>query len=222
MQIQCPCCDVLFNIEEGFTSIEGKQLAALFAALEPTLGKAVLHYLRLFNPSKRALKISKAIKLVEELTSMVNTGVISADARTNEVKAATSKLWVMGIEQMLEQRDKLTLPLNGHNYLRKVVYSLASEPQIVATEKAANTQANNYGAVEYNERLGRIEADLRLNLISVDKAKQLISALNAEFSVYVSKLKQQKEIDKRDQAKQASTVSDHLTKIKQKLKNFKR
>ncbi len=66
MQLQCPCCDAIFNIEEGFTSIEGKQLAALFAELEPHLGKAVLSYLRLFNPAKRGLKLSKAIKVVEE------------------------------------------------------------------------------------------------------------------------------------------------------------
>ncbi len=42
-------------------------------------------------------------------------------------------MWVVGIEQMVEQRNKLTLPLNNHNYLRAIVYGIASDPtQVVA------------------------------------------------------------------------------------------
>ena len=42
MRLQCPCCGEQFPFEAGFADAEGKQLAALFADLEPRLGRAVL------------------------------------------------------------------------------------------------------------------------------------------------------------------------------------
>lgn len=92
MRIQCPCCGEQFPFEAGFADAEGKQLAALFADLEPRLGRAVLAYLRLFSPAKRSLRTTKAIKLVEELMLLVNAGSVTRDARTNESKPASLAL----------------------------------------------------------------------------------------------------------------------------------
>ena len=160
MQLQCPCCDAQFNIEEGFTSFEGKQLAALFASLEPVLGKAILYYLRLFNPAKRGLKTAKAIKLVEDLIALVKAGTVTRDARTSETKQADSKMWVAGIEQMLEQRDKLTLPLNNHNYLRAIVWGIASDPkQVAALKPATNKPKITDSKLLKQEKYSKIKAD---------------------------------------------------------------
>ena len=165
MKLQCPCCDAQFNIEEGFTSFEGKQLAALFASLEPVLGKAILYYLRLFNPAKRGLKTAKAIKLVEDLIALVKAGTVTRDARTSETKQADSKMWVAGIEQMLEQRDKLTLPLNNHNYLRAVVWGIACDPkQVILTTQIDTKKTSNKQA--FHDAYTKLVGDLSLGLIT--------------------------------------------------------
>lgn len=178
MQLQCPCCDAIFNLEEGFTSTEGKQLAALFAGLEPTLGKAILYYLRLFTPSKKGLKTTKAIKIVEELISLVRLGTVTRDARTNDVKPATIKMWVAGIEQMLDQRDKLSLPLNNHNYLRTIVWSIANDPSTVITTIKPIKKTN--GRAEINELFSKIIGDLKLGLIDQATADERIAALKGQ------------------------------------------
>ena len=70
MQLQCPCCGEQFPIEAGFADADGKKLAALLAGLDPKLGRAVLNYLRLFSPAKRGLRMTRAIRLVEELLDL--------------------------------------------------------------------------------------------------------------------------------------------------------
>ena len=128
MQLQCPCCGEQFPVEAGFADADGKKLAAMLAGLDPKLGRAVLNYLRLFSPAKRSLRMTRAIKLLEELLDLVNAGTVQKDARTNDSKPAPPRIWTAGIEQMLIARDRLSLPLDNHNYLRTVVYGIASDP----------------------------------------------------------------------------------------------
>ncbi|HBP0065760.1 TPA: hypothetical protein L5P25_006807, partial [Pseudomonas aeruginosa] len=111
MQLQCPCCGEQFPVEAGFADTDGKRLAALFAGLDPKLGRAILNYLRLFSPAKRGLRMTRAIKLVEELLNLVNTGTVQKDARSNDTKPASPRLWTTGIEQMITGRERLQLPL---------------------------------------------------------------------------------------------------------------
>lgn len=176
MQLQCPCCSEQFPFEAGFADAEGKQLAALFAALEPKLGRAVLNYLRLFSPAKRSLRMVKAIRLVEELVALVNTGRVQCDARTPDFKPAPPRLWVAGIEQMIVQRDRLQLPLENHNYLRAVVWGIAADPAQV--ESAAPKEAvRENAAMVFNEAYNRIKADMLLGLIDEVEGKQRLAAL---------------------------------------------
>lgn len=174
MKLQCPCCDALFNIEEGFTAIDGKKLAALLASVEPSLGKTIIAYLNLFSAPKRGLKMAKAIKLVEDLMALVNAGTVTRDARSNDIKKATTPMWVAGIEQMLESRNKLTIPLNNHNYLRAIVWSIANDPSQVLTVLPKKAQAT---PVNRNEEYSKIIGSLRLGLISNEEAEQKIKEL---------------------------------------------
>ena len=174
MQLQCPCCGEQFPIEAGFADADGKKLAALLAGLDPKLGRAVLNYLRLFSPAKRGLRMTRAIKLVEELLDLVNAGTVQKDARTNDSKPAPPRIWTAGIEQMLIARDRLTLPLENHNYLRAVVYGIASDPaQASLAAPAKPSRAAGPTALEImQEEFGRIDADLRLGLIDVEEAER--------------------------------------------------
>ncbi|MDH1211096.1 hypothetical protein N5C38_08515 [Pseudomonas chengduensis] len=177
MQLQCPCCGEQFPIEAGFADADGKKLAAMLAGLDPKLGRAVLNYLRLFSPAKRGLRMTRAIKLLEELLDLVNAGTVQKDARTNDSKPAPPRIWTAGIEQMLIARDRLTLPLENHNYLRAVVYGIASDPvQVQATAPAKPARAAATTQQILQDALGRIEADRRLGLINEEEAERRIAA----------------------------------------------
>ncbi|MGP1666583.1 MAG: hypothetical protein ACTS5I_11865, partial [Rhodanobacter sp.] len=47
-------------------------------------------------------------------------------------RPAPASAWVAGIEQMLQQSDRLTLPLTAHGYLRQVVFGIADNADAVA------------------------------------------------------------------------------------------
>lgn len=178
MQMQCPCCGEQFPFEAGFADADGKQLAALFAKLDPKLGRAVLNYLRLFSPAKRGLRMTKAVRLVEELLALVEAGQVQRDARTSETKPAPSRLWAAGIEQMVTGRDRLQLPLENHNYLRAVVWGIASDPvqaQAAAPAKPPRAAATPQQAMQ--DAIGRIEADVRLRIIDKEEGERRIAAL---------------------------------------------
>ncbi|HCL40577.1 MAG TPA: hypothetical protein DHW73_04290 [Pseudomonas sp.] len=181
MQLTCPCCGEQFPLEAGMADDEGKRLAALFAGMEPKLGKAVLQYLRLFSPAKRSLRTSKAIRLVEDLLALVTPGTVTRDARTTDTRRATPTLWAMGIEQMLSAREKLTLPLDNHHYLRAVVYGLAGDAQATAAAAEADRSrrsSNGPGRpADYFEKLARINGDEALKLITPEQAEKMRSEL---------------------------------------------
>lgn len=182
MQLQCPCCGEQFPFEAGFADADGKRLAALLAGLEPKLGRAVLNYLRLFSPAKRGLRMTKAIRLVEELVDLVNAGEVQRDARTSDSKPAPARVWVAGIEQMVLGRERLQLPLENHNYLRAVVYGIAADPAQAVHHQAA-PKARNAGPTAQQllqEVFGRIDADLRLGLIDEEEAERRRSAARGE------------------------------------------
>lgn len=172
MQIQCPCCGENFPFEAGFADADGKQLAALFAKLDPKLGRAVLNYLRLFSPAKRGLRMTRAIRLVEELLALVEAGQVQRDARTTESKPAPSRVWAAGIEQMVTGRDRLQLPLENHNYLRAVVWGIASDPVQTAAVTPARPGKQISAGQAIQEAIGRIEADRRLGLINEEEAER--------------------------------------------------
>lgn len=172
MQIQCPCCGENFPFEAGFADADGKQLAALFAKLDPKLGRAVLNYLRLFSPAKRGLRMTRAIRLVEELLALVEAGQVQRDARTTESKPAPPRVWAAGIEQMVTGRDRLQLPLENHNYLRAVVWGIASDPVQTAAVAQVRPGKQISAGQAIQEAIGRIEADRRLGLIDEEEAER--------------------------------------------------
>lgn len=173
MQLHCPCCGEQFPFESGFADADGKRLAALLAEVDPKLGRSVLNYLRLFSTGKRGLRLSRAVRLVEDLLELVKSGQVQRDSRTNEVKPATPKAWLDGVERVLATRERLQLPLENHNYLRAVVYGVVSEPtQIKAPAPAKPISAAASARQKLQEEIGRIDADLRLGLIDELEAER--------------------------------------------------
>lgn len=132
MKATCPDCGTQGHVTAFFADEEGKRLAAALAGLSPELGRATLAYLGLFKPAKTALRLARATKLVQELTVLVAAGSVCKDERGNARRPCNQYTWAAGIEQMLQQRASLSLPLDNHHYLRAVVYGLADKADAAA------------------------------------------------------------------------------------------
>lgn len=180
MRLSCPCCGQHFPLEAGFAEADGKRLAALFTQCDPKLGRALLDYLRLFSAPSRNLRLPKAIALVEELLALVDTGVVQRDARSPDSRPASTAHWVMGMEHMLSSRERLTLPLDSHRYLRAVVWGLAAEPLAVnPPPKHEPSKRSDPTAPNPLEEHSKITGDLMLGLIDQAEAERRRQALTA-------------------------------------------
>ncbi|HEY4294535.1 hypothetical protein [Luteibacter sp.] len=135
INVTCPACSTAFPIEAGLVEGDAKRLALVVAEMEPIVARAALAYLRLFKPAKTTLRLTKAAAVLAELEELVNAAQVCADERSGMRRAATPAMWAAGMEQMLNNRADLNLPLGNHNYLRKVVYALADQPAAHAERK---------------------------------------------------------------------------------------
>lgn len=140
MHATCPHCAFQAEIEAFFADDEGKRLAAVVAELPAECGRAVLAYLRLFKPAKTGLRTARAVKLAREVVALVAAGTVCKDERSGVRRPTSPSMWAQGIEQMLAQRDRLTLPLETHGYLRAVVFGLADSAD-AAAERQRETDA---------------------------------------------------------------------------------
>lgn len=145
MHLTCPCCSESFPIAAGLLEPDGKRFGMLLAGMEPALGRATMEYLPLFAPGKQKLRLAKAVKLVAALDALVREGTVCRDERNGVRRPATAALWVAGIEQMLAQRDRLTLPLANHNYLRMVVFGLADQADHAAEQQRESDRRSGAG-----------------------------------------------------------------------------
>lgn len=178
MNVTCPQCQTRFPLAAGFLDDDGKRLAALMAGMEPALGRAVITYLGLFKPAHQSLRTSRAVKLVRELVDLVEPGSVCKDERGGVRRPATAATWAAGIEQMLAEPGRLTLPLTNHRYLRAIVYGLADhadavreahrDEQLRAQARTQTVQAQR--GTSLHEALMRIRTDVELGLIDKDEA----------------------------------------------------
>lgn len=119
----CPSCGFAGDLEGFLIEPDAKRAIARVAALDPSIGKAIAPYLRLFGSGKRGVQMRRAVKLIDELVALVDAGDVCRDERAGVRRPATPAMWAAGIEQMLCTPP--TGPLQNHHYLRAVVFGLA-------------------------------------------------------------------------------------------------
>lgn len=119
----CPSCGYAGELEAFLIEPEAKRALARVAAMEPVIGKLIAPYLRLFASGKRGLQLRRAVRLMDELMTLVEAGDVARDERTGVRRPASPAMWAAGIEKMLASPPSGTL--ENHNYLRAIVFSLA-------------------------------------------------------------------------------------------------
>ncbi|AKH37276.1 MULTISPECIES: hypothetical protein [Nitrosomonas] len=138
MHLTCPCCQAEYPLLAAINN------AALRNVLEHALsqtpvGKLLLIYVdQLFKPPQREISDTKLAKLLSELIIMVEAGKIEHKGR---VFPAPQAYWKAALEQMIDQRDTLTLPLKSHSYLFTIIASAADKAaKKVETEQEMRTR----------------------------------------------------------------------------------
>lgn len=97
----------------------------VISRLPSPLPKTCLGYLSLFRPGTSALGWKKALRLALEIEQLAKSGYVSVQGRVD--KNCTPGIWAQTMEQMLDQRNGLSLPMANHRYLGKVAHDLADQ-----------------------------------------------------------------------------------------------
>ena len=116
---RCPVCHSHITLEAIVQDEAGRELMAMLANLEGDLSRALVTYLGLFRPEKRDLSNDRALRIAKEVMALKNDS-----ARLSHALAQTVEIL----------RAKDGLPLKNHNYLIKVMSSLA--PGLAITQES--------------------------------------------------------------------------------------
>jgi hypothetical protein len=158
MKAVCPTCGTYGSIQIFLADKDARGFDVLIARLAPDIGPLVLEYLTLFSPAKRALTWPRARRLLEELIPMIETAQVQRHGRA---WAAPRDAWRSAIQQMIDRRDRLQLPLANHGYLLEILAGSQNraEAQLeargeqqrqVASGRRGPSQAKTLGEISEN------------------------------------------------------------------------
>lgn len=133
MKLVCPGCGAIASAESWMNDADCRETLLVITKLPSPLPKTTLGYLSLFRPGTRALSWKKALRIVQEIDALTTKGFVSLQGRVDRNCSAT--IWSRAMEQMIEQRAGLSLPMPNHNYLRKVAYDLADQADYKGEKK---------------------------------------------------------------------------------------
>lgn len=146
MKLVCPGCGTQGSAELFTADAHARQCVALMGRVPPSMAPAVLGYLGLFRPPSRALGWARVQTLLEDLIPAIEAGAISRGGREFPVTPAIVQA---ALDQVLQQREKLDLPLRGHGYLLEVLRA-QSQRHAKGEQEAEKIQATP--AAERNRR----------------------------------------------------------------------
>jgi len=126
VKLSCPACGSLSSLD-ALLGNEGAREAVMAALAMPApLGKLMVQYLALFRPAQRQLSFDRVANLLNELQPMIAAAKI---ARNGRICSAPQDYWKQAIEEMLNKRDKLTLPLKNHGYLLTIIDNYSNKAE---------------------------------------------------------------------------------------------
>lgn len=115
MQLTCPRCAERFSLESAVEDESGRALMALLGRVG-VLSRELVVYLGLFRPRTQALRWSRALALAEEVEALAAQ---HGEAVTREAIRET-------VEAMRPKMGEGWKPLGNHNYLKRVLESVAA------------------------------------------------------------------------------------------------
>ena len=136
----CQTCGTSAPIEWFLSETEHRQICAVLVKLPKEIQAVIFHYLALFKPTTgRAIQAKKASRLMAEINEMVTAGHIQVDRKV--ARPCPPRLWAQAMEQMIERRDRLSLPMPNHNYLKSIAWDLADQADAQAERTRSQAPA---------------------------------------------------------------------------------
>ena len=118
MQLTCPCCHARASFE-AFTQDESARDFMALVAREPVPARALVTYIGFFRSGSRALAWDRALRLAREVLELANDRSVLAAALAETCASLEVKRGESGWK-----------PLTGHNYLKRVLESVASRVEV--------------------------------------------------------------------------------------------
>ena len=134
MKLVCPACGAIVSAEAWLNDELSRKALAAIAVLPDPLPKSVLGYFSLFRASS-SLGWKKVVRLVGEIRELTGRGYVNVQGKVD--RPCPPRIWSQAMDQMVERRIGLSLPLKNHNYLRQVAWQLADQEDSQA-EKSRN------------------------------------------------------------------------------------
>lgn len=129
MKATCPHCGTYGPLESFLVDSDAKAAVTAVGKLPGDLPRLCWAYLGLFRKpaSARVLTWERVGRIVAELADLVAEKDMSWKGQ--RVVPSRPEFWAQGIQAMLDRdaQGKLERPLDGHNYLRAVVYEIAEK-----------------------------------------------------------------------------------------------
>lgn len=126
MKLTCPACGFTGDPEAYLAEQQWRECVAAALVLPAPLGDRLLRYVRLFSPKSRSLSPDRAARLFREIADPIAAATVERNGR---VWSAPLDYWSIALDQVLERRDQLTLPLKSHGYLFEIVAGLSSKAE---------------------------------------------------------------------------------------------
>lgn len=139
MKLVCPSCHATHSAEAWSSDADARMALLVAAELPSELGAVAIRYLGLFRPASRGLAWSRVRKLLDELATMIKAGSIRRSGRDWPAPPAAFRA---AMQRMLDKRDDLDLPLDGHGYLLSILAGEANKAEAKAersTEESRRT-----------------------------------------------------------------------------------
>lgn len=161
MKLTCTACGATGSAEQFTADADARTALALALKLPPGVGGVALRYIGLFRPAKRGLTWDRACKLLSELVAMIEAGHVH---RRGKALPATPALFAAAMQQMLDQRERLDLPLTTHGYLVAIVAgdspreAAQLEAQAEAEKRVANVKRVDEGESLF-DRMNRLRLE---------------------------------------------------------------
>jgi hypothetical protein len=122
----CQTCGTIAPIEWFLSETDHRQVEGILVEIPREIGGLIWHYLALFKPeSGKAMQIKKAARLLSEIKQLTTKGHVQYEKKV--ARPCPPRIWALAIEQMIERRSHLSLPMPNHNYLIKIAWDLADK-----------------------------------------------------------------------------------------------
>lgn len=131
MKVTCPTCGTFGTLALFAADADARHCVQLTARLPPALERSLFAYLSLFQPSKRVLTWKRIRTLLNELLPAIEAQSVDRHGRP---WSAPHAAWSAAFDEMVDKRDKLTLPLKSNGYLLEILAGSANRIEAKSEE----------------------------------------------------------------------------------------